>query len=275
MLLISAGLPAFGLWMPWATESDKIRKTIDEVWRALLTGNRAALMENLVTGPSSKIFIEQELDYIRKMRVGNFHFRFRNIKIDRVKNEWAWVSLDKIATLPYGAKQTTSTVMVFKKEDGFWKLYTNPKTMKKRRQERLEGQETMDTAKVDRNKAPQAAPSSGFQWTKGPPTKQAREKTLKESKATNPPGFTAKAIDKDNQAPKPGDNPVKAAAWQPPPKGKKKAFFKWEKEPVKQKKAWGKPQMKANKPVPSKESSGGWTVEKGPAPKPAEVAGRN
>lgn len=268
VLFLAAAGPAHCLWMPWATEADKIKKTIDDVWRALLAGNRIALEENLVSGPSSKVFIEQELDFIRKMRVRSFYFRFRQIKIDNVKNQWAWVALDKIAALANGSRMSASTVMVFKKEDGFWKLYTNPKTMRARKKEDDERKaEHSGDSDLRAPKKPKTTPASGFQWSKGPAPNPIQEKAGGEE-SEDSGAMTASNITVESQG-KSIDNqklPSRKGAVEP---ANTKAFFKWEKEPMNTAASSNRPKKHAQRERASVQSSGGWTVEKGPAPKKA------
>lgn len=288
VVLLLAG-QAHALWMPWATEPDKIKKCIDDVWKAFLSGNRGLLEENLVTGPSSQTFIAQELDFIRKMGVVDFYFRFRNIKVDRVKNEWAWVTLDKIARLRNGARMNTSTVMVFKKVDGFWKLYTNPKTMSDRRKEAVVRKEIKWNSGSGVTTSEPSGPkarNNGFQWVKGPITGAPREEIkssdqsltasasdktavvqngwavtkLDESGAKKPSGqWTAEPITK-------GEDQPKTTEAKPP-----KAEFKWANPSGNPDMDPGKPMAAAATSEPRKEqdsesTSNGWTIKKGPAP---------
>src|SRR5512141_2777994 len=45
--LFSACLPAFGLWLPWATEEQKVKKTLDDVWQALIANDQALLKKQI------------------------------------------------------------------------------------------------------------------------------------------------------------------------------------------------------------------------------------
>ncbi len=291
VLLLSG--QAYALWMPWATEPDKIKKCIDDVWKAFLSGNRGLLEENLVTGPSSQTFIAQELDFIRKMGVVDFYFRFRNIKVDQVKNEWAWVTLDKIARLRNGAKMNTSTVMVFKKVDGFWKLYTNPKTMRERRKDGVVRKNIQWQAGVNRAPSVSATPKSnnnGFQWVKGPVTGSPREDIKDRSSQSKgndgtdktaivQNGWTVKKNDKSGAntsntsntwtaeaIPKAEPKQTNYAAQNKPPK----AIINWVNPKDSKNKTHNKPIVSTTDPkrqAPDPEStSNGWTIKKGPEP---------
>jgi hypothetical protein len=163
-LLVFAAIgavPAFGLWMPWATETDKIKKTVKDVWFGLLRADRKSV-EKLLTGPAAQIFVDRELQLIQTLAITDYAFRFNKVTFDPIKGEWAWVELDRLAILKNGTSKTMPGFSTFRKLKGEWKLYVgsrnrkerNVKPREKKEQKGNSGRTAAAGAKADRKTRP-------------------------------------------------------------------------------------------------------------------------
>jgi hypothetical protein len=122
-LISWAASPAFAIWLPWASEEDKVKKALTDVFQALVTNDRRTLSD-LVKGNASQRFIDQEREQIRNLAVKQYQCRVLRMNIDQVQKAWAFVEYNKIATLADGKQLTTAGSSVFRKIDGDWKLLT-------------------------------------------------------------------------------------------------------------------------------------------------------
>jgi len=116
--------PAFGLWLPWASEESKVKKTLEDVWQALLRDDRKLLSQYLA-GVGVENFIKQERDLIQRMKIKDYVCRTRTITVDQTR-QWAFVDLEKAALLPDGTQFVRRDLSVLQKVNGLWRLVTNP-----------------------------------------------------------------------------------------------------------------------------------------------------
>jgi hypothetical protein len=119
--LFSACLPAFGLWLPWATEEQKVKKTVNDVWQALIA-NDQVLLKNQIAGNSAKLFIDQERQKIKTFNIKSYECKIKSVKIDPTTKAWAFVEYETIAKLGDGKKMSGGTLSVLQKIGGSWKL---------------------------------------------------------------------------------------------------------------------------------------------------------
>ena len=132
LVVIAMGAaPAFGLWMPWANETDRIKKTVKDVWFALLRADRKSV-EKLLTGPAAKSFVDREMKLIQTLAITKYGFRFNKVTIDPLKGEWAWVELERLAFLKNGSTKPMTGLATFRKLEGDWKLYVGNRSRKRR-----------------------------------------------------------------------------------------------------------------------------------------------
>jgi hypothetical protein len=108
-------------WLPWATEQDKVKKAVEDVWKALVWNDKRSLKE-LVAGPASQLFVEQQVASIKSNHVKNYECRFKTINIDRVKGKIAFAEYSRIATTSDGRVVTDNLASVLEKINGQWRL---------------------------------------------------------------------------------------------------------------------------------------------------------
>jgi hypothetical protein len=125
--LFSACLPAFGLWLPWATEEQKVKKTLDDVWQALIANDQVLLKKQLA-GSGAKLFIDQERQKIKNFNIKSYECKVKSVKIDPTTKTWAFVEYETVAKLGDGKKMSVGTLSVLQKIGGNWKLLAGIKT---------------------------------------------------------------------------------------------------------------------------------------------------
>jgi formylmethanofuran dehydrogenase subunit E-like metal-binding protein len=109
------------LWLPWAKEEDKVKKVVEDVWKALLWNDKKSLKE-IVAGPAAQVFVDQQVADIKKNNVKKYECRFKSVNVDRVQGKIAFAEYSRIATLGDGRVVTESLVSVVEKIGGQWKL---------------------------------------------------------------------------------------------------------------------------------------------------------
>ncbi|MEW6139143.1 MAG: hypothetical protein AB1733_13000 [Thermodesulfobacteriota bacterium] len=124
--VVFAASPALGLWMPWATEQDKVSKTLNDVWEALIRNDRAALKQ-YVMGLGSDLFIAREREIIERMKIREYECRPKSITIDPGNGAWAFADVEKIGKLENGDTFFRRDMSVLKKVNGLWRLVIEPK----------------------------------------------------------------------------------------------------------------------------------------------------
>ncbi|MGO9566546.1 MAG: hypothetical protein ACLP5H_03290 [Desulfomonilaceae bacterium] len=124
--LFSACLPAFGLWLPWASEEQKVKKTVDDVWQAL-TANDQALLKQRLAGSGAKLFIDQERQKIKSFNIKSYECKIKSVKIDPTTKSWAFVEYETVASLGNGKKMAVGALSVLQKIGGEWKFLTGIK----------------------------------------------------------------------------------------------------------------------------------------------------
>jgi hypothetical protein len=125
--LFSACLPAFGLWLPWATEEQKVKKTLDDVWQALIA-NDQVLLKKQIAGNGAKLFIDQERQKIKTFNIKSYECKIKSVKIDPTTKTWAFVEYETVAKLGDGKKMAVGTLSVLQKIGGNWKFLAGFKT---------------------------------------------------------------------------------------------------------------------------------------------------
>lgn len=146
--LFMVSTPVFALWLPWATEEAKIKKTVDDIWQALLTNDRVFLVRNL-TGARVSWFIDWHRNEIRQLGIKALSCNFKTITIDSVQGSTAWVTYQRVATLKDGSQIPTDTLAAMKKVNGYWKLVTDLKSTRQQKRE-----DERDQAAEDENPDP-------------------------------------------------------------------------------------------------------------------------
>jgi hypothetical protein len=125
--LFSACLPAFGLWLPWASEEQKVKKTLTDVWQALIVNDQTALKQ-LLAGTGAKLFVDQERQKIKSLNIKSYDCTIKSVKIDPATKAWAFVEYEAVANLADGKKLPMGSVAVIQKIGGEWKFLTGVKT---------------------------------------------------------------------------------------------------------------------------------------------------
>ena len=127
MSVFSGCLPAFGLWLPWATEEQKVKRALNDIWQALIANDQAVLKQRLA-GDGVKFFIDQERQRIKSFGIKSYECRIKSIKIDPATRAWAFVEQETVAKLANGKEMAAGTISVLQKIKGEWKLLTGYKT---------------------------------------------------------------------------------------------------------------------------------------------------
>jgi hypothetical protein len=127
MALFTACLPAFGLWLPWATEEQKVKKTLNDVWQALIVNDQATLKQSLA-GTGAKLFVDQERQKIKRFNIKSYDCKIKSVKIDPASKAWAFVEYETVANLGNGKKLPMGSLAVLQKIGGEWKFLTGIKT---------------------------------------------------------------------------------------------------------------------------------------------------
>jgi hypothetical protein len=111
--------PALSIWLPWASEQDKVKKTVTDVWSALIRNDRIILKQNL-TGTAVDMFINRERENILREKIREYTCRNYKIKIDPQTGSLAFVEFDKVATIQGGGQRTSAEVSVLRKIGSNW-----------------------------------------------------------------------------------------------------------------------------------------------------------
>jgi hypothetical protein len=125
--VFSTCAPAFALWLPWATEEQKVKKTLNDVWQALIANDQTTLKRSLA-GTGAKLFIDQERQKIKSFNIKSYDCTIKNVNIDQATKAWAFVEYQAVANLNDGKKLPMGSVAVLQKIGGEWKFLTGVKT---------------------------------------------------------------------------------------------------------------------------------------------------
>jgi len=158
---VSGPANTHGLWLPWAKEEDKVKKAVEDVWKALIWNDKRSLKE-IVVGPAAQAFIDQQTAAIKKNNIKNYHCRFKNVTLDKVQGKIAFAEYYKVATLSDGTTTTESLLSVVEKIGGQWKMMLGQKSKKK-------GREKTDDRSLD-DPSEQGLPSTEDASAKTAPT---------------------------------------------------------------------------------------------------------
>lgn len=148
-------LPAFGLWLPWATDEQKVKKSLNDIWQALIANDQTLLKQRLA-GTGAKLFIEQERQRIKTFNIKSYDCNIKSVKVDPTTKTWAFVEYETVAKLGDGKKMAVGTLSVLQKIGGDWKLLTGFKTQGKADQGM-------------KKESPSASPREKAAQTAGPP----------------------------------------------------------------------------------------------------------
>jgi hypothetical protein len=140
VLLLFAQSPAWGLWLPWATEQDKIQRTLNDVWQGLVANNLAAL-QHILGGNGVGSFIKQETDLIKSQGIKNYNCTVKKIQYDPTTGSWAFVEYEKTATMEDSNEVTTAALAVLQKTGGQWKMIASTKDRRKAEQKEKKAQQ--------------------------------------------------------------------------------------------------------------------------------------
>jgi hypothetical protein len=122
-LLLGATLPAAALWMPWATEKDKIAARLEQIWAALAKDQRSVAKKYLL-GPTADQFIDMELAQLRRLKVKNVDCRVKEIRYRGRAADFALVKIEKALTTGDGKVASSQLLYSMRKVDGQWLLIT-------------------------------------------------------------------------------------------------------------------------------------------------------
>jgi hypothetical protein len=121
--LFAGSVPSYGYWLPWANDEAKIKKSVQDVWKALIDGDQRAL-ELMLTGKAVKAFIEQESQQIKALDVKDYSLRFKKVQANRSGVAFGFAEYEREARLRNGKKIVTPVFSVLQQEGGLWKVVT-------------------------------------------------------------------------------------------------------------------------------------------------------
>jgi len=124
--IVSGARAAYGLWLPWASEQDKISKKLNDIWSALVNKDKRALRQYL-SGKGTQAFIDQEGQIIKTFKITGYHCTVKRVQFDPSSKNWAFVEFERIGSTKGGTKKTDRLLRVMKKEGREWKLLTDVK----------------------------------------------------------------------------------------------------------------------------------------------------
>lgn len=124
--IISGAPTAFGLWLPWASEEDKISKQLNDIWTALVHKDQRALRQYL-SGKGAQAFIDQERQIIKTFKIKGYHCTVNRVQFDPSTKKWAFVEFERVGSTEDGGEKTDRLLRVMKKVGSQWKLLTDVK----------------------------------------------------------------------------------------------------------------------------------------------------
>jgi hypothetical protein len=122
--IISGAPTVFGLWLPWASEEDKIGKKLNDIWTALLHKDQRALRQYL-SGNGAQAFIDQERQEIKTFKIKGYRCTVKRVQFDPSAKKWAFVEFERIGSTEDGTEKTDRFLRVMKKVGREWKLLTD------------------------------------------------------------------------------------------------------------------------------------------------------
>jgi len=128
--LLLTQTPAWGLWLPWATEQDKIQKTLNDVWQGLVENNLVAL-QHILAGNGIGSFVQQESDLVKSQGIKKYNCTVKKIQFDPTTGSWAFAEYEKTATMGDDNEVTTNALAVLQKIGGQWKMIARTKDRRK------------------------------------------------------------------------------------------------------------------------------------------------
>ena len=170
-LLLLVATPAVGLWLPWAGDKDKIEKTANDVWRALVNKDLKTLRLH-VAGSGATLFIKQEIQIINSLKIEGYECHVKKLQLEPLYGNIAFVELEKIGTQEDGEQITRRNLSIFRKAGGEWKLLVEePKDRRSKRTfEEFQELEENEAAEQTGPKLPQSKvkPSEDASGPNGP-----------------------------------------------------------------------------------------------------------
>ncbi len=147
---------ASGLSLPWFSEDSAVERVLNKIWYAMLNRDVKSLKQSYLTGLTVDYFLKREMDQINRMGIQQVNCRIKKMKLDPVGKQWAWVEFDKSTLLKNGQTLTAGSLAVFKKENGYWKLFTGAGTRRKDREQKQPEPSNRITQPVDKQEVPEA-----------------------------------------------------------------------------------------------------------------------
>ncbi|MEJ2718888.1 MAG: hypothetical protein P8182_17450 [Deltaproteobacteria bacterium] len=153
LVTISSRVPAaFGLWLPWAKEEDKISKKLNDIWSALVNKDQRALKQYL-SGNGAQAFIDQEEQVIKTFKIKGYQCTVKRVQFDPSTKKWAFVEFERIGSTEDGKEKKDRLLRVMKKVGNQWKLLTD---VKRRGVEGVRVERKQGTVGADKNKSQSA-----------------------------------------------------------------------------------------------------------------------
>lgn len=130
---------AFALWLPWASERQKIERSLNQIWSSLIDKDDYYL-GLYITGSRPSTFVEDERKAIKAQRIEEVRIRVKNVRFDPRTGRMAFVVFEKTGVRDDGKEISETFMRVMKKEGGEWRLITDaPRTRsdKERKKKRM------------------------------------------------------------------------------------------------------------------------------------------
>jgi hypothetical protein len=123
ILLVLITLPSSGYWLPWATEQDKIKKSLNDIWKGLIDED-LRLLKGYLIGAGVETFLKQEKEEIRSKEVKSYTIRIRQVSLSGQNADAGFVEFEKVATLKNGTEVIVPGLTMVRKIGGVWRLVT-------------------------------------------------------------------------------------------------------------------------------------------------------
>ncbi|MEW6348395.1 MAG: hypothetical protein AB1646_04995 [Thermodesulfobacteriota bacterium] len=152
---------AFGFSLPWLSEDSAIERALNKIWYAIIQHDEKNLRAYYLTGLTVDTFLKQETDEITRMGTREITCTIKQVQLDPVSKQWAWVDFEKSAQLKSGHTLGTRSFVVMKKENGYWKLFTGASTRQNARQRPPKKPANVQDANAKKTKDPRTTNTAG------------------------------------------------------------------------------------------------------------------
>jgi len=126
LCVLIGSTPAVCIWLPWATDEAKIKKTVADICHALILNDSLTVMQNL-TGTGASTFFARQREVILRDKIRDYTCQNYKIQIDPQTGSFAFVEFDKIAAMQGGTARAGTERWVLRKIEGNWLLVTGIK----------------------------------------------------------------------------------------------------------------------------------------------------